>query len=488
MLSLLLLISIAACAPEPDVEPEVVDISVDLRRAFDYVPVDPATLPPPRRFDSGSARPSLQVYLHRGGGTYYAGTDNPVTNRTLIITGAAKTLPAYAGTDAEWDEIVGCVQGLFSRFNIEISDEVPSDDYIEIALGGDPSDIGADPVAAGVAPIDLTTCRVLDTAVGFVFTEKIGASRTRAICESTAHEIAHPLSLDHAFLCEDPMSYLFECGDKSFQDVDADCGEHAARPCSCGRTTQNSVQVLHEKLGSPLIELADLVAASLEADSTRVAAGARLGVRYSRRNDGIVAAAGFADRYTLDGNQLGTYNRSTLPPGETRGPYRTTLLIPATTPPGVHQLRYEVDHRGDVDELDETNNHQQITIRVTAAQVGLPDLGATASLSVTSAAPGARVRVTYTRSNTGESTATGFEDGYYLSTNATITTIDTLLSSARRGGLAAGGTAGPYTRSVTLPADLAPGTYWIGYYVDHLRAIRETSETNNRAAVQVTVP
>jgi hypothetical protein len=36
------------------------------------------------------------------------------------------------------------------------------------------------------------------------------------------------------------MTYLFGCGDKSFQNVAAACGEYAARGCSCGGSTQNS--------------------------------------------------------------------------------------------------------------------------------------------------------------------------------------------------------------------------------------------------------
>lgn len=482
-----LLSMLAACGQPSGEVPE---------RRHDYVPVDSNTLPPPLLFDGMGGRPARIVYLHRDGGTYTAGNNDPANDVSSVFPEGVTsgTVPAFAGSDAEWTGVVACVRDQFADYNLEVVEVEPTGgDYIEMVLGGNPADVGADERAAGVAPVDLTTCRVIERAVGFVFTAKVGEDRIRAVCEVTTHEIGHALSLDHELLCEDPMSYQHGCGDKTFQDVDADCGEETARPCSCGRASQNSHQILHEKLGSPLPELADLVADRLEVTSTEVTAGERLSMTYARRNDGIVAASGFADRYVLIDHrgeiELRSYNRPTLAPGQTRGPYSVHLTVPADTPPGVYRLRYHVDHADTVEELDESNNLIERSVRVTAPVVtGPPDLVATRlTLDVERVAPGGRVRATYGRKNGGQAESGRFEDGYYLSTNSTITHLDRLLSSAWRGNLDPSQSVGPYLRTLTIPEDVTPGTYWVGYYVDHNRAVSESNESNNRRAVRLVV-
>jgi MYXO-CTERM domain-containing protein len=45
------------------------------------------------------------------------------------------------------------------------------------------------------------------------------------------------------------MTYLNGCGSKTFQDVDASCGEYSRRSCQCGGSTQNSVQLMLTRLG-----------------------------------------------------------------------------------------------------------------------------------------------------------------------------------------------------------------------------------------------
>lgn len=42
----------------------------------------------------------------------------------------------------------------------------------------------------------------------------------------------------------DLMTFLNDCGEKSFVDLDVACGEFEPRSCSCGSETQNSHQQL----------------------------------------------------------------------------------------------------------------------------------------------------------------------------------------------------------------------------------------------------
>ncbi|WP_374563798.1 matrixin family metalloprotease [Ideonella sp.] len=97
--------------------------------------------------------------------------------------------------------------------------------------------------------------------------------------------------------------------------------------------------------------------------------------------------------------------------------------------------------------------------------------------SPTSAARGSSVNIGYTFANLGTATAT-FNIGFYLSTNNIISTGDRLLGS-NTGAWASAGALGTYTRTLTIPADVAPGTYYLGFLVDKDSGIAEANEGNN---------
>ena len=211
-----------------------------------YVPIRVA---PNVKFAPGPGADPLPIYLNRSGGTFTAGTDDSANNVSSVVSYAgvsSATVPAYNGSN--WGQVVSCVQQQFSRFNVVVTDVEPAGGiYVEAVFGGDGSAVGFGGYG-GVAPIDSSTCQSIPNAIVYIFTDNLGGS-AQVMCEVAAQEIAHAFSLDHQYLCEDPMTYLSGCGAKSFQDVDAQCGEYEPRACICGRPSQNSVQVLYEKLG-----------------------------------------------------------------------------------------------------------------------------------------------------------------------------------------------------------------------------------------------
>ncbi|MCG2673263.1 CARDB domain-containing protein, partial [Bradyrhizobium sp. GCM10023182] len=81
--------------------------------------------------------------------------------------------------------------------------------------------------------------------------------------------------------------------------------------------------------------------------------------------------------------------------------------------------------------------------------------------------------------------------GIYLSSDANITTSDTLLTTVSSGALTSVGLTGYYdhqTLSVTLPGNLAPGTYYLGGIADYNNQVSESNETNNTYnTVRITV-
>ena len=211
-----------------------------------YIEVDPSTVE--LRSDTAALRAdddddaALILYLNRceGGETFTPGNNDSRSNRSSII-GSTRSLPAYPYGDASWNAVLQCVRELYAPFNVEVTDVDPgSAPHDEAVVCGHPNDIGMQNGVGGVAPFN---CRVIANPITFTFPEVWGNS-PRNICETIAQESAHAWGLDHEHLCIDPMTYLTNCGNKSFQDIDADCGEFSPRSCQCGGTTQNSFRRL----------------------------------------------------------------------------------------------------------------------------------------------------------------------------------------------------------------------------------------------------
>ena len=215
-----------------------------------YRMVDPPPIPTPyHAMAQAWAPPSLgkrTLFLNRGGGLYRRGWENSSSNTSSLLFGSSARIPAYGGGAAAWSSLVACVTEKFSRWNVTVTDEDPGMvPHIEAVVGGRPSLLDLPPNVGGVAPMTMSGV-TLERAVVYVFSDAIvGLERT---CEIATHEIGHAIGLEHAYLCEDPMSYLQGCGAKAFQDKAAWCGESAPRACRNGGK-QNSVQFLGARLG-----------------------------------------------------------------------------------------------------------------------------------------------------------------------------------------------------------------------------------------------
>ena len=191
--------------------------------------------------------PGAIVFLNRHGGVYSEGFDNPVTNRSSIISGI-RSIAAFAGDDADWETVLEHVRTLFRHFDISIVDvEPPTGPYIEAVVGGLPGQAGFNSGTFGVAP---AYCAPARNTIVFIFSGLQPGQNIR-IAEDIAHEIGHAFSLDHEYLCKDPMTYLTGCGEKRFQNRTVACGEGAERPCFCDGGEQNSYEVLREAFGNP---------------------------------------------------------------------------------------------------------------------------------------------------------------------------------------------------------------------------------------------
>lgn len=204
-----------------------------------------ATPPEPVLYSSGGRI----FYMNRHGGTFQRGSRNDSSANATTIGSGTSTIAPWDVSDEGWAEVMDCVRDQFARFDVVVTDVDPGDvPHIESVVAGHPGDLGLADNIGGISPF-ASNCSVIERSVVYTFAELFGDNR-QFLCQVVAQEIAHSIGLDHELLCEDPMTYLGGCGAKTFQDIDAPCGESEQRPCACGAATQNSVATLRARLGS----------------------------------------------------------------------------------------------------------------------------------------------------------------------------------------------------------------------------------------------
>jgi subtilase family serine protease len=116
-----------------------------------------------------------------------------------------------------------------------------------------------------------------------------------------------------------------------------------------------------------------------------------------------------------------------------------------------------------------------------------PDLLLTQIGASPSSVPaGGNLSLSATVANQGGGTAASSPVGYYLSTNQLLDASDRLL------GTSTGAALGPNLDSnrqlvAAVPATVTPGPYYVLFVADPLNVVSETNETNNLAALPVTI-
>lgn len=192
------------------------------------------------------------IYLVRDGAVLWPGDENDAMSGISSIVRQPTAIGSWDIDDDTWDETVACVKELYAPFDVTVTDQDPGDvPHLEAIFGGHPSDVGLPDNVAGVSPFT-EDCSVIERSVVFTFTDVL-PDDPRTMCEVMAQEIAHSYGLDHEMLSADPMTYLDHDGPRTFQDIEAPCGEFESRTCGIGATmcrrTQNSVKLLGERLG-----------------------------------------------------------------------------------------------------------------------------------------------------------------------------------------------------------------------------------------------
>lgn len=222
-----------------------------------YVRVDPPDeLSNPTPTQHGGMPHVLFLQRCAGGLTIYPGGGGSISDESEIVGGVIN-FPPFPYGDTAWNQVVDITRQLYAPFNITVTDVDPGNTpHDEAVVCGDGAMAGF-AGAGGVAPF---SCGVIPNAITFTFAETLG-NDPQLIAEVVGQESAHAWGLDHEYLCEDPMTYLSGCGNKTFQNIDAQCGEFNPRQCSCGGNTQNSYQWIVDTWGAAVPDNAPPTAA-----------------------------------------------------------------------------------------------------------------------------------------------------------------------------------------------------------------------------------
>lgn len=223
----------------------------------------------------------------------------------------------------------------------------------------------------------------------------------------------------------------------------------------------------------------DLVVSILTAPAT-TGAGETIAVIDTSANQGGGGAAASRTEFYLSAN--GAWDATDIPLGSRAVPIlaanatdvvSTPLTIPAGTATGSWYIVARADVDAAVAESLETNNVKASGV----VKIG-PDLTVSALTGPSTAIRGATIAVTATTRNAGGGSAPPSTTSFYLSTNTTLDAADVLLGSRAVAALSANASdSGP--TSLTIPATIATGSYYVIAKSDAAGAIAETLETNN---------
>ncbi len=150
----------------------------------------------------------------------------------------------------------------------------------------------------------------------------------------------------------------------------------------------------------------------------------------------------------------------------------TSVTLPAEINSGTYYLIVKSDALDSIEEKSETNNIRTKTIAIGADLV-------ISSLKVpVTAASGTSISISDTTKNNGPAQAIDSLTQFYLSSDKTLDAGDALLGGRNVPSLAAGASS-LATTSVTLPAEINSGTYYLIAKSDALESIGEINENNN---------
>ena len=228
---------------------------------------------------------------------------------------------------------------------------------------------------------------------------------------------------------------------------------------------------------------------------TSVVAGNTVSVENDIRNGGTSPSGTFEVKFYLSWNNiisdadtlLGTVNMPAINGNDYGNCDLSSAVVPSSLTPGDYYVGWIIDSANAVPETNEFNNIvlnkngvQKLTVIAPAPIIDLKDDGEQyQGLSSTSVVAGKAVSAENDIRNGGTSPSGTFEVKFYLSTNNTITTTDTLLGTVNMPSINGNDYGHCDLSSAVVPSNLPPGDYYVGWIIDPAGAVTETDKGNN---------
>lgn len=225
----------------------------------------------------------------------------------------------------------------------------------------------------------------------------------------------------------------------------------------------------------------DLAVSALTAPS-KSGAGSTIAVSETTVNQGTGTVPASVTRFYLSANASLDAGDTLLPGGRAvpqlaagaSSSGSTELVIPATVGTGTYYLFAKADADEAVVETLESNN-----TRLRSIQLG-PDLIVSALSVPVKMAAGSTISVSETTTNQGGGgAASASVTAFALSTNWSLDSNDITLDGSRVVAPLASGASSAASVSLSIPAGMAPGTYYVIARADAGGDVAETLETNN---------
>jgi subtilase family serine protease len=237
----------------------------------------------------------------------------------------------------------------------------------------------------------------------------------------------------------------------------------------------------------------DLIESGVSSQSYVTGAGATIAVTDTAINQGRGAAAAatftqfylssFTTKTSASRLLVGARAVSAIAAAATSAG-SINVSVPADVLTGTYYLLACAD---DTNLLLETNDTNNCTAAPTRMQVG-PDLIASAvSASATLVAPGGSLTINDTAMNQGGGSAAVSTTQFYLSPFTTKNTAARLLPGNRGVGPLPPAATSPGTTTITVPTDMALGTFYLLACADDTNVVAETNENNNCAPATLRV-
>jgi len=236
----------------------------------------------------------------------------------------------------------------------------------------------------------------------------------------------------------------------------------------------------------------DLDAQHVVPDRRGWPATSPVSVSLTLANTGAVAAPPFeilavlsADTYLSSNDTVvQTIAHAGLPPSTSE---TVTVSVPPTALTGEAYVGFIVDSRNAVAETNEANNIASAAIEIFDVDSGVDVAAEHIALDDRVAVIGEVVSFELQLSNRGDAMSGPFSSGVYLSSDATVTTGDTLLHGFQTSSVPAVTELAAQRVVAVVPPNLPPGDYYVALIADDGLALTDVNTANNTRVAPMTL-